>query len=49
MKTILFQGDSITDCGRCNTISGFGDGYACLTMAQLGFENAGEYSFYKIC
>ena len=47
MKTILFQGDSIPDCGRGNTISGFGDGYAFLTIAQLGFENAGEYLFYN--
>ena len=47
MKTILFQGDSITDCGRGNSISGFGDGYAMLVTAQLGFECPGEYTFYN--
>ena len=33
MKTILFQGDSITDCGRGNSICGFGDGYAMLVTS----------------
>lgn len=44
MKTILFQGDSITDCGRGN---GLGDGYAMLVSAQLGLENPGKYTFYN--
>lgn len=44
MKTILFQGDSITDCARGN---GLGDGYALMASAQLGLENPGEYSFYN--
>lgn len=44
MKTILFQGDSITDCGREN---GLGDGYALLTAARLGLENPSEYTFYN--
>lgn len=44
MKTILFQGDSITDCSRGN---GLGDGYAMLASAQLGLENPGEYTFYN--
>ena len=47
MKTILFQGDSITDCGRLNTISQLGDGYACFTAAHLALENPGEYTFYN--
>ena len=47
MKTILFQGDSITDCGRVNTISQLGDGYACFTAAHLALENPGEYTFYN--
>ena len=47
MKTILFQGDSITDCGRGSSISGFGDGYAMLVTSQLGFENPSEYTFYN--
>ena len=42
MKTILFQGDSITDCGRGN---GLGTGYAFLTTAQLGYECPNEYNF----
>ena len=44
MKTILFQGDSITDCSRG---SGLGTGYPLLTTAHLGFENPGEYAFYN--
>lgn len=44
MKTILFQGDSITDCSRGN---GYGTGYPLLVTAQLGFENPGEYTFYN--
>ena len=47
MKTILFQGDSITDCGRVSTLGGLGNGYALLTAAQLGFENPKEYTFYN--
>ena len=40
-SVILFQGDSITDCGRardknvCNTIEQLGNGYALLTATQL--------------
>ncbi len=48
MKTILFQGDSITDAGRDrngDTIAGYG--YATLVKARLGFENPGEYTFYN--
>jgi lysophospholipase L1-like esterase len=46
MKTILFQGDSITDCGRNREmITSTGVGYPLLVKAQLGFENPGEYTF----
>lgn len=40
-SVILFQGDSITDCGRnkesnvCNTLDQLGNGYALLTATQL--------------
>ncbi|MBE7033154.1 MAG: hypothetical protein E7406_02885 [Ruminococcaceae bacterium] len=46
MKTILFQGDSITDALR-NKDNGedLGKGYAFLVSAELGFENPGEYEF----
>lgn len=43
--TILFQGDSITDCGRdrnaTNPNTGLGAGYALLTAARLLAENPG--------
>lgn len=42
MKTILFQGDSITDCERGN---GLGKGYPLLITAQLGYEQPGEFDF----
>lgn len=46
MKTILFQGDSITDCERNkeNEID-LGNGYANLVASKLGFENPLEYKF----
>lgn len=48
MKTILFQGDSITDCGR-NTSNGstisIGQGYAMLICAELGHKYPQEYKF----
>ena len=48
MKTILFQGDSITDAGRSyEEDMNVGRGYAFLTKAALGFENPGEYNFYN--
>ncbi len=45
-KVILFQGDSITDCGRArdNDIR-LGDGYARLVEAALGFDYPEEYTF----
>lgn len=46
MKTILFQGDSITDASRSREIEGdMGKGYPILVKAELGFENPGEYTF----
>ncbi|MBR4910487.1 MAG: SGNH/GDSL hydrolase family protein [Clostridia bacterium] len=46
MKRILFQGDSITDCGwgRDNP-SYIGHGYALLLKAQLGYDHPGEFDF----
>ncbi len=46
MKRILFQGDSITDCGRDrNDFYGMGDGYAELVKASLEREFPNEYEF----
>lgn len=48
MKTILFQGDSITDAGRNREDTyGIGLGYPILVKAALGFENPGEYEFFN--
>ena len=45
-KRILFQGDSITDCGR-NREQFFdtGSGYANLVRAMLGADHPGAYEF----
>lgn len=46
MKTILFQGDSITDTGRnCNngSLLDIGQGYALICGAKLGTEKPQEY------
>ena len=46
MKTILFQGDSITDAGRDKTYdSHLGYGYATLVSAKIGNKYPGEYKF----
>ncbi len=46
MKTILFQGDSITDAGRNYIdVSPLGVGYPLLVSAALGQEAPGEYNF----
>ena len=46
MKTILFQGDSITDCGRSREDdSMLGIGYPLLTASELGFEEPNSYKF----
>jgi len=46
MKKILFQGDSITDCGRSRTdLTDMGPGYPNLVKAFLGMDHPGEYEF----
>lgn len=46
MKTILFQGDSITDAGRSRTNdSERGYGYPTLVAAEIGFKYPCEYKF----
>ncbi len=48
MKTILFQGDSITDAGRSRTDDiNLGLGYPTLVKAELGVEEPGKYTFYN--
>ena len=47
-KTILFQGDSITDAGRSReNDSWLGTGYPYLVKGQLGYDNPGEYTIYN--
>ncbi len=44
MKRILFQGDSITDCGRSRDHDGYmGNGYVNYVKAYLNIEHPGEY------
>lgn len=44
MKTILFQGDSITDAGRSREDNAnLGLGYPTLVKGELGFECPGQY------
>ncbi len=46
MKTILFQGDSITDAGRSrDNDNDRGIGYPTLVTAELGFKYPGEFNF----
>ncbi len=48
MKTILFQGDSITDAGRSREDARMlGTGYPLLVKAELAFENPDEYDFFN--
>ena len=48
MKTILFQGDSITDAGRSRTDDiNLGLGYPTLVKAELGVGEPGKYAFYN--
>ena len=48
MKKIVFQGDSITDCGRDRTNNELiGSGYACLVKANMMFEYPTEYRFFN--
>ena len=45
-KIILFQGDSITDCGRDKTTSyDMGKGYPQLVKSSLGLDFPNEYEF----
>lgn len=46
---ILFQGDSITDCGRIKdtSVENYGTGYPLLIKSHLGFEFPGKYEFYN--
>lgn len=45
-KRILFQGDSITDCGRAREdFYGMGSGYANLVKASLGADHPNQYEF----
>ena len=45
-KRILFQGDSITDCGRDRKdFYGMGHGYANMIKGSLGTDCPGEYEF----
>ncbi len=48
MSTILFQGDSITDCGRDyrNAID-LGRGYPLLVASELGAKSPKDYAFYN--
>lgn len=46
MKTILFQGDSITDVKRIKEDpTNLGQGYANLVSGRLGLQNPGKYTF----
>ena len=46
MKTILFFGDSITDCKRDrNDITSAGTGYPLLIKSHLGFEYPDQFDF----
>ena len=48
MTRILFQGDSITDCGRIyDSPTDLGKGYPLLVSARLAFEHPGEYEFFN--
>lgn len=48
MKTILFQGDSITDAGRSREDDmNAGIGYPTLVKGELGFEYPNQYIMYN--
>ena len=48
MKTILFQGDSITDACRSRDGEMWkGMGYPLLVTAQLSYEHPNQYTFYN--
>ena len=44
MKTLLFQGDSITDADRCREADEYmGSGYASMTAGKIGMNYPGQY------
>ena len=44
MKTLLFQGDSITDADRCRESDEYmGSGYASMTAGKIGMNYPGQY------
>jgi lysophospholipase L1-like esterase len=48
MKTILFQGDSITDAGRNRELpKDLGHGYPCLAASKIALSMPGCYRFYN--
>ena len=48
MKTLLFQGDSITDCGRDrNNEQNLGDGYPNILGSKLAYEADGDIKIYN--
>ena len=48
MKRILFQGDSITDCGRSRDNDGYkGHGYPRIVMWKLNLDFPGEYKIFN--
>lgn len=48
MKRILFQGDSITDCGRSREDElNKGKGYATNVTGKLNYRYPGEYEFFN--
>ena len=48
MKTIVFQGDSITDAIRnCENDNYMGSGYATMVAGELGLSEPNEYKFYN--
>lgn len=48
MKTILFQGDSITDAGRSYTEDHLlGHGYATMVSGAVGLDYPGQYQMYN--
>ncbi len=44
---ILFQGDSITDCGWGREDGTLGNGYAVMVARKMGSGRPGKYRFYN--
>jgi len=48
MKTIVFQGDSITDAGRNREKdTAMGHGYVTMTAGKISVDHPGEYQFFN--